>query len=478
MKMLPLMANTQEFGAVVIGHDDTARRKLQALLRAGAKVAVAASQPLSEGLQQLMQEHDVAEIAMEQALTKAELYPLVILAEGAREELQQQAAELKAKGRLVNVAAHPEWSNVSLPYLIDRHPVLIAVGSTGEAPVLARIMKARLESLIPRSFGHLAKLVHQGADRVKALFPTLKLRERFWSQQLEGAVGELMLSGREAQASQLLENNLAQAEAETGVVTGEVYLVGGGPGDPELLTLRAVRLIQQADVVLYDRLVAPEIVDLCRSDAERIYVGKARSDHAVPQGDINQLLVDLALQGKRVLRLKGGDPFIFGRGGEEIETLSQNRVPFQVVPGITAASGCAAYAGIPLTHRDHAQSVRFVTGHLKDGSSNLPWTELATPSQTLVFYMGLVGLPEITRQLIAHGRSADTPAALIQQGTTRNQKNYIATLGTLAEHIADKQVEPPSLIIVGEVVSLHENLNWFDPEQAGGSQGFWKRSDA
>ncbi|MDX1398751.1 MAG: uroporphyrinogen-III C-methyltransferase, partial [Oceanospirillum sp.] len=229
---------------------------------------------------------------------------------------------------------------------------------------------------------------------------------------------------------------------------------------------------------LYDRLVAPEIVDLCRSDAERIYVGKARSDHAVPQGDINQLLVDLALQGKRVLRLKGGDPFIFGRGGEEIETLSQNRVPFQVVPGITAASGCAAYAGIPLTHRDHAQSVRFVTGHLKDGSTNLPWSELAVPRQTLVFYMGLVGLPEITRQLIAHGRSADTPAALIQQGTTRNQKNYIATLGTLAEHIADKQVEPPSLIIVGEVVSLHESLNWFDPEQAGGSQGFWKRSES
>ncbi|WP_028302774.1 siroheme synthase CysG [Oceanospirillum maris] len=478
MKMLPLMANTQEFGAVVIGYDDVARRKLQALLRAEARVTVAASQPLCDELRALVAKHHIQEVSVEQALSQQEQFPLVILVEGEPAQLKAQAMRLKAQGRLVNVATYPEWSNVSLPYLIDRHPVMIAVGSTGEAPVLARIMKARLDALIPRSFGRLAHLVHLGSERVKALFPTLKQRERFWSQQLEGAAGELMLSGREEQSEQLLSNNLATAESQVNplsAVVGEVYLVGGGPGDPELLTLRAVRLIQQADVVLYDRLVAPEIVDLCRPDAERIYVGKARSDHAVPQGDINQLLVELALQGKRVLRLKGGDPFIFGRGGEEIETLSQNRVPFQVVPGITAASGCAAYAGIPLTHRDHAQSVRFVTGHLKDGSTNLPWSELAMPAQTLVFYMGLVGLPEITRQLIAHGRSADTPAALIQQGTTRNQKNYIATLGTLAEHIADKAVEPPSLIIVGEVVSLHDTLNWFDPEQAGGSQGFWQR---
>ena len=475
MKMLPLMANTQEFGAVVIGHDAVACRKLKALLRAGARVAVASSEPLSDELQQLTEQHQLTQVSVEQAMAQGDKYPLVILAEGSLRTLQRRAIELKSAGRLVNVASHPEWSNVTLPYLIDRHPVLIAVGSTGEAPVLARIMKARLEALIPHAFGRLAELVHQSADRVKALFPTLKLRERFWSQQLEGAAGELMLSGREAQASHLLEQNLTLAEQHPQQVTGEVYLVGAGPGDPELLTLRAVRLIQQADVVLYDRLVAPEIVDLCRSDAERIYVGKARSNHAVPQGDINQLLADLALQGKRVLRLKGGDPFIFGRGGEEIETLSQHKVPFQVVPGITAASGCAAYAGIPLTHRDHAQSVRFVTGHLKDGTTNLPWQELAVPKQTLVFYMGLVGLPEITRQLIAHGRSPDTPAALIQQGTTRNQKNYIATLDTLAAHIADKQVEPPSLIVVGEVVGLHKTLNWFDPEQAGGSQGFWQR---
>lgn len=473
MKMLPLMANTREFGAVVLGHDETARRKLQALLRAETLVAVASDQTFCPALQALVDEKKISVVSPQEALDNPVRFPLVILAEGGADWQREQAVRLKAQGRLVNVADHPDMSNVSLPYLIDRHPVVIAVGSTGEAPVLARMMKARLEALIPASFGRLSLLVASLSDKVRSVIPTGKMRERFWSQQLQGAAGELMMAGREKQAISQLEHNLQSLETDQ--LQGEVYLVGAGPGDPELLTLRAVRLIQQADVVLYDRLVAPEIVDLCRSDAERIYVGKARADHAVPQGEINQLLVDLALQGKRVLRLKGGDPFIFGRGGEEIDKLSQHRVPFQVVPGITAAAGCAAYAGIPLTHRDYAQSVRFVTGHLKDGTTNLPWAELASPAQTVVFYMGLVGLPEITRQLIAHGRAPDTPMALIQQGTTRNQRNIIATLETMVEHIADKKVEPPTLILVGEVVSLHHRLNWFDPEQAGGSSGFWAR---
>ena len=337
--------------------------------------------------------------------------------------------------------------------------MILPLASGGDAPVLSRLTRARIETWIPAAYGQLAGLAKRFRSRVKAALPDVQQRRVFWEDTFQGQVAESLFAGKPAEAERLLEEKLAGVTPRS---LGEVYLVGAGPGDPDLLTFRALRLMQQADVVLYDRLVAPAIIELCRRDAERIYVGKRRAEHALPQEQINQRLVSLAKEGKRVLRLKGGDPFIFGRGGEEIEELAAHGIPFQVVPGITAASGCAAYAGIPLTHRDYAQSVRFVTGHLKDGSSDLPWQELAAPGQTLVFYMGLVGLPHICEELIRHGRSAGTPAALIQQGTTSNQRVYTGSLAELPALVAQHQVQAPTLVIVGEVVSLRDKLAWFE----------------
>jgi uroporphyrin-III C-methyltransferase/precorrin-2 dehydrogenase/sirohydrochlorin ferrochelatase len=340
--------------------------------------------------------------------------------------------------------------------------LVIAVSSGGDAPVLARLIRAKLETWVPPTYGHLAGLAARFRHQVKNLFPNVQQRRAFWEDVFQGPIADRQLAGQGAEAERLLQ---AKIDGDAPSAPGEVYLVGAGPGDPDLLTFRALRLMQQADVVLYDRLVAPAILELCRRDADRVYVGKQRADHALPQDQINQQLVTLAKQGKRVLRLKGGDPFIFGRGGEEIEELAAHGIPFQVVPGITAASGCAAYAGIPLTHRDYAQSVRFVTGHLKDGTSDLPWNDLVSPAQTLVFYMGLIGLPIICRELINHGRSADTPAALIQQGTTSNQRVFTGTLANLPQLVAEHEVHAPTLVIVGEVVTLREKLAWFEGAQ-------------
>ena len=243
---------------------------------------------------------------------------------------------------------------------------------------------------------------------------------------------------------------------------GKVWLIGAGPGDPDLLTVKAARLVAHADALVYDHLVGEGIMDLARSDARLIYAGKEASKHTLPQGSINQLLVDLAREGLSVVRLKGGDPFIFGRGGEELETLVASDIPFEVIPGVTAAAGCAAYSGFPLTHRDHAQALTFVTGHLKDGSVNLDWPALARPCHTIVFYMGIGAAAEICRQMISHGLPPTTPAAVVRNGTLPDQQTLLATLGTLPERINECEIKPPALIIVGSVVSLHEKLSWFE----------------
>jgi uroporphyrin-III C-methyltransferase/precorrin-2 dehydrogenase/sirohydrochlorin ferrochelatase len=308
----------------------------------------------------------------------------------------------------------------------------------------------------------LAKLVARFRDAVKLRFTHSPRRRQFWEEVLQGPIADMVYAGQDAAAEKALQQRIDAVDGSQAPV-GEVYLVGGGPGDPDLLTFRALQLMQQADVVVYDRLVSQAVLNLVRRDAERIYAGKERDNHALPQEDINQLLVRLAKEGKRVVRLKGGDPFIFGRGGEEIDTLAAEGVPFQVVPGITAAAGCAAYAGIPLTHRDYAQSVVFVTGHLQDGTVNLNWKALAQPHQTVVFYMGLHGVETICRELVQHGMPPTTLAALVQQGTTPNQRVLTGDLQTLASIVDKAKIKPPTLIIVGDVVALHGRLSWFRP---------------
>ena len=461
MDFLPLFHNLRGRTVLVVGGGDIALRKARLLSEAGAVLRVVA--PRIESLLSDLVTEGGGHLWL-RGYAPGDLSGCVLaIAATDDEPLNEQVSnDAKALGIPVNVVDSPALCTVIFPAIVDRSPLMIAVSSGGDAPVLARLMRARIETWVPSVYGQLAGLAKKFRSQVKARFADVQQRRVFWEEVFQSQIAERALAGQQQEAERLLEEKLSGARTRT---LGEVYLVGAGPGDPDLLTFRALRLMQQADVVLYDRLVAPAILDLCRRDADRIYVGKQRAAHAVPQDQINQLLVTLAKEGKRVLRLKGGDPFIFGRGGEEIEELAAHDVPFQVVPGITAASGCAAYAGIPLTHRDHAQSVRFVTGHLKDGSCDLPWSELVAPSQTLVFYMGLVGLPVICQQLIAHGRSADTPAALVQQGTTVNQRVFIGTLENLAERVADEQVQAPTLIIVGEVVQLREKLAWFEGAQ-------------
>lgn len=461
MDYLPLFHKLQGGRVLVVGGGEIALRKARLLADAGAALRVVA--PEVDG--------QLAALAREgggEVLVRGYQAPdlvgcrLVIAATDDAGLNAQVSADAQALNLPVNVVDAPALCTVIFPAIVDRSPLVVAVSSGGDAPVLARLIRAKLEAWIPSAYGELAGLAARFRHQVKRLYPDVNQRRGFWENVFQGPIAERQLAGQGAEAERLLQAMVDGAPVQQG---GEVYLVGAGPGDPDLLTFRALRLMQQADVVLYDRLVAPAIIDMCRRDAERIYVGKRRADHAVPQDQINRLLVDLAKQGKRVLRLKGGDPFIFGRGGEEIEQLAEQGISFQVVPGITAASGCSAYGGIPLTHRDYAQSVRFVTGHLKDGTSNLPWDDLVAPAQTLVFYMGLVGLPTICAELIRHGRAASTPAALVQQGTTRNQRVFTGTLADLPALVAQHEVHAPTLVIVGEVVQLREKLAWFEGSQ-------------
>ena len=461
MDYLPIFIAVRNKRCVVVGGGEVAARKVALLLQAGASVHVISLQ-LGETLSQLLDQSSLSHRAGKFAPADLD-DAMIVIAATDDPTVNSEVAAAAAERRIpVNVVDSPELCSFIMPAIIDRSPLVLAVSSGGAAPVLARLLRARLESLIPASYGRLANLAGKFRDQVKKRFSRSADRRIFWEKILQGPIAEMVYSGQDTAAESAMQKAL---DSESGLPNrGEVYLVGGGPGDPDLLTFRALRLMQQADVVVYDRLVAPPVLELVRRDAERIYVGKERNNHALRQEEINHLLVRLAREGKRVVRLKGGDPFIFGRGGEEIATLAAEGIPFQVVPGITAAAGCAAYSGIPLTHRDHSQSVVFVTGHLQDGSVDLNWKALAQPQQTVVFYMGLHGVPTICRELISHGLPATTPVALVQQGTTPNQRVFTSTLEALPDLVTKEEIKPPTLIIVGTVVNLHDQLKWFLPE--------------
>ena len=458
MDIFPISLKLQQQPCLIVGGGHIAYRKAVLLHKAGAVIHVIAPD-IDANLLQLVEESQGQYI---QALYPAQIqlndYRLVIAATDDYAVNTQVFEDCEALKILVNSVDDPPHCRFMVPAIVDRSPLVISVASNGTSPVLSRQIRTQLETSIPHGMGKLAEFSGKWRAAVKAKISNPDERRVFWEDLYASPLKEQVFHDNLTEADSLIE----QALAEWKTPKGEVYLVGAGPGDPELLTLKALRLMQQADVVIYDRLVSPVIMELCRRDATKIYVGKARSNHAVPQEGINALLVEYASKGQRVCRLKGGDPFIFGRGGEEIQELFAAGVPFQVVPGITAASGCSAYAGIPLTHRDYAQSVRFLTGHLKEGSPELPWDELVYQNQTLVLYMGLVGLEKICEKLIEHGQRPDMPVALISKGTTPEQKVVVGTLADIASKVEENHIQAPTLTIIGDVVSLREQLQWQD----------------
>ena len=466
MDYLPIFLAVKDEPCLLVGGSQAAEPKARLLLRAGACIVVVAT-ALTPGLRELSGESGVTWHRRAFRDDDLDGMRLVIVAVDDEATARTVATAARERGIPVNAVDRRPLCSFILPSILDRSPLVAAVSTGGAAPILARILRTRLETILPAQLGRLARFLGEIRPEVLGRIADSARRRRFFEGIVDGPIGEQVLAGREDEARDAIASALAEHEREG--AAGEVYLVGAGPGDPDLLTFRALRLMQKADVVVYDRLVSNAVLDLTRRDAERIYAGKQPGYHAIPQHDINDLLARLALAGKRVLRLKGGDPFVFGRGGEEIETLAALGVPFQVVPGITAASGCAAYAGIPLTHREYAQSCIFVTGRRKIEEDTLDWDSLVRPNQTVVIYMGLAGLETICNGLLRHGLPPDTPAALIEQGTTAAQVVHTGTIGTLASIIGGKGVRAPTLVIVGEVVRLRGKLDWYHPRRSAES---------
>ena len=451
MRYFPAFFDLNGRRVLIVGGGESAARKLRLLRKAKAWVTVVAPEAARE-IADLAEAGEIAWIARAFEAGDVLGQDLVVGATGLSPVDEDVAKAARTAGRPVNVVDRPDLSSFITPAIVDRDPIVIGISSGGSAPVLARRIRARIESLLPAGIGRLADFAESFRGAVAATVAPAG-RKRFWERFFDGPVAEAVLKGDERGARErmlALVNSPAAREREAGIV----HIVGAGPGDPDLLTFRAMRLIQDADVIFYDKLVGPEIVDYARRDAERVYVGKTKGNHSKSQDDINALMAEAAAAGRRVVRLKGGDPFVFGRGGEEADYLRGLGHAVEVVPGITAATGCAAAADIPLTFRGVAQAVTFVTGHAADGEPDLDWAALSDPRQTLVIYMGVSTAGTIAARLIEHGVEPARPVAVIENGTRADQKVVKGSLGALEALVQRNAIAGPAVIVVGDVVKL------------------------
>ncbi len=453
MRSFPLFLKLEGRPVLLVGAGSAAAAKLRLLGSAGARVIVIADTPSADLLAAVA---DTRAQLVRDALSTSHLAAaeLVFGATGSEADDRIVAERARAAGRLVNIVDRPELSDFTMPAIVDRGDIVVAVSTHGASPVLAQRVRAAIESVLPPGLGRLAQFAQRFRTAIQARIGENAARRRFWDQVLGGPIAAAVLAGDEKRATRDLIRAVNRGEPKA--ETGRVSLVGAGPGDPELLTLRAARALREADVIVYDKLVDPAVLEYARRDARRIFVGKSKGDHTLPQAEINALLVAEAKAGRHVVRLKGGDPFVFGRGGEELDVLVAEGIRVDVVPGITAATGCAAYAGFPLTHRDHASSVVFVSGHSKDGLSDLDWRALANPRQTVVVYMGVSAAGEVAGKLIEAGLGASTPVAIVENGTRWDQRVIKGELSEAADLIRQHGVAGPALLVIGEVTRAAE----------------------
>ena len=455
MDNFPIFLEIKNKPVLVIGGGDIALRKIKLLIKSKPNLTVVAKNFCEEILD--LKDRYSIDIIQKDFHPDDIVFPMIIIAATNNKLLNKQIAQIGGKKKIpVNVVDQPSLCTFTMGSIVERGSLVVSISSSGKAPVLVRQLREKIEMMIPDAYKDLVDLAGSLRDKVKKSIKVNNKRRIFWEKFFDVENIQSFLNQNKTLTKKF--NSLLRSMKNN---TGEVYLVGAGPGERDLLTIRALHLMQKCDVCIYDNLVSDEVIELVRRDADMIFAGKKRDQHTFSQEKINDLLVKYAKKGKKVLRLKGGDPFIFGRGGEEIESLMSHKINFQVVPGISAANGVAAYAGIPLTHRDYAQSCLFLTGHFKDGKIDFDWPKLITEKQTLVIYMGLLSLPDFIKELVEHGQNKIMPVAVIQSGTTSAQRVIVGNIGSIKSKVVRSKIKSPALVIIGEVVKLRDQLKWF-----------------